>query len=98
MHPEHEALQRCTRLLDLMTEALRREQASVHGAGGADARLQTQLRPLLEQALHRLETLLAPASDSALQAWLQELTALEHDLDALLNGRGGRWPPAACAH
>ena len=48
------------------------------------------LRPLLEEALTRLEPLLGPSPSLPLNRWISEMTDLELQLDAALSHRGWR--------
>lgn len=90
MTPENEARQRCERLLALMAEAMEMERAIVDGTRQTDASPHSLLRPILEEALLRLEPLLAPDPAHSLQRWMSELTDLEAQLDAAIALRGGR--------
>ena len=59
-------------------------------ASQMDASPRSLLRPILEDALLRLEPLLAPAPSLPMSRWLSELTDLELQLDAALSHRGWR--------
>jgi hypothetical protein len=90
MSIENEALRRCERLLALMSEAMAMERASAEAASGADARTSSLLRPLLEDALARLESLPTRSPPLTLQEWVRELVDLEFELDRMLARRGWR--------
>ena len=90
MSLENEALQRCERLLALMSEAIAMERASGEAASGADAHSRSLLRPLLEDALARLESLPMRSPPLSLQEWVRELVDLEFELDRLFARRGWR--------
>ncbi|MFN9774794.1 MAG: hypothetical protein ACK54X_19510 [Burkholderiales bacterium] len=90
MSLENEALQRCERLLTLMSEAIAMERASGEAASGADAHSRSLLRPLLEDALARLESLPMHSPPLSLQEWVRELVDLEFELDRLFARRGWR--------
>ena len=87
---ETEALTRCERLLALMAEAMEMERAFRSTAAAADATTRNLLRPILEDALARLEPLLAQPPQGSLQAWVRELVDLELELDAAISQRGWR--------
>ena len=90
MSLENEALRRCERLLALMSEAMAMERASGEVAAHADAHTRSLLRPLLEDALVRLESLPTRTSTRSLQQWVRELVDLELELDRVLAKRGWR--------
>lgn len=90
MSLENEALRRCERLLALMSEAMAMERASGDAAAHADVHTRSLLRPLLEDALARLESLPSRTSRGSLQAWIRELVDLELELHRILAGRGWR--------
>jgi hypothetical protein len=90
MSLETEALRRCERLLALMSEAMEMERMSAHAAAAADAHTRSLVRPLLEEALARLEALQVRAPVRSLQVWVQELVDLEIELDSVLAQRGWR--------
>ncbi len=90
MSLENEALRRCERLLALMAEAMAMERASGDAATRADLHTRSLLRPLLEDALARLESLPSRTSRGSLQAWIRELVDLELELHRILAGRGWR--------
>lgn len=90
MSLENEALRRCERLLALMSEAMAMERASGDAAAHADADTRSLLRPLLEDALVRLEALPSCTTTRSLQDWVRELVDLELELDRVLARRGWR--------
>jgi hypothetical protein len=90
MSLENEALRRCERLLALMSEAMEMERTSGDAAAHADAHTRSLLRPLLEEALARLEGLQRCSSARSLQDWVRELIDLEIELDSVLARRGWR--------
>ena len=55
-----------------------------------DASPRSLLRPILEEALMRLEPLLRPSPALPLNRWISEMTDLELQLDAALSQRGWR--------
>lgn len=55
-----------------------------------DASPRSLLRPILEDALVRLQPLLNPAPSLPLLRWVSELTDLELQLDAAISQRGWR--------
>jgi signal transduction histidine kinase len=87
---ENEALQRCERLLALMSEAMEMERALGAGTVGTDATLRSVLRPILEDAIARLEPMMSGTPKRSLQAWVRELVDLELELDAAIAQRGWR--------
>ncbi|MFM1987583.1 MAG: hypothetical protein RJA99_540 [Pseudomonadota bacterium] len=90
MTPETEARRRCERLLVLMAEAMEMERALDERTSHADAQPHSLLKPILEDALARLEPMLVPGPGHSLQHWMSELTDLELQLDAAISKRGWR--------
>lgn len=90
MTPETEARRRCERLLALMAEAMEMERALGEGTSEADASPRSLVKPILEDALARLEPMLVPGPTHSLSRWMSELTDLELALDAALSKRGWR--------
>lgn len=87
---EDEALLRCERLLALMSEAMEMERAFGAGTAGADASTRSLLMPILEDALSRLEPMMASPPRRSLKTWVRELVDLELELDAAIARRGWR--------
>jgi hypothetical protein len=85
-----EALRRCERLLALIAEAMEMERAFAAHASGLDLSTRSLLRPILEEALARLEPLLAQPPTRSLREWVRELVDLELEVDAVLSRRGWR--------
>ncbi len=90
MDSETEALRRCARLLALIEEAMRMEHAHSARLAGSDTSTTGLVRPILEQALVRLEPMLAGLAVDGLQPWLGELVDLEMALDTAIARRGWR--------
>ncbi|MEI7447081.1 MAG: hypothetical protein WCK28_19490 [Burkholderiales bacterium] len=90
MTPETEARRRCERLLALMAEAMEMERALDEGTSHTDTSPRSLLKPILEEALARLEPMLVPGPGHSLQHWMTELTDLELQLDAAISQRGWR--------
>jgi hypothetical protein len=90
MSLENEALRRCERLLALMSEAMDMERTFSAHATGIDASTRSVIRPILEQALARLEPLLSGRPARSLTECVRELIDLELELDAALAARGWR--------
>jgi signal transduction histidine kinase len=85
-----EALRRCERLLALISEAMEMERAFASRETGLDMSTRSLLRPVLEDALMRLEPLLAQPPVRSLKDWVRELVDLELEVDAVLSRRGWR--------
>ncbi len=90
MSLETEALHRCERLLALMSEAMEMERAFGERTAGVDASTRSLIKPILDEALVRLEPLLAPSAGRSLAECVRELVDLELELDAALSKRGWR--------
>jgi hypothetical protein len=90
MSTETDAQRRCERLLALLAEAMEMERAVNDRALQMDASPRSLLRPILEEALTRLEPLLRPSPSLPLNRWISEMTDLELQLDAALSHRGWR--------
>jgi hypothetical protein len=90
MSPETDAQRRCERLLALLAEAMAMEHAVNQRTLQMDASPRSLLRPILEEALTRLEPLLHPSPSVPLNRWISEMTDLELQLDAVLSHRGWR--------
>ncbi|RPH46457.1 MAG: hypothetical protein EHM87_02055 [Burkholderiales bacterium] len=90
MSTETDARRRCERLLALLAEAMEMERAVNERATQIDASPRSLLRPILEEALVRLEPLLRPEPTLPLNRWISEMTDLELQLDAAISQRGWR--------
>ena len=90
MSAELEAHRRCERLLALMAEAMEMEHAVGQRTANADATPTSLLMPILQDALARLEPMLARAARGSLHHWMSELIDLELRLDAAISQRGWR--------
>ena len=89
-HDAADVLKRCERLLTLMGEAMELERSLEVSAEMADVRTRSMLRPILEDAFARLETLRVMPTQRSLNAWVTELISLELELDKVFSQRG--WP------
>jgi hypothetical protein len=90
MSTDIDARRRCERLLALLAEAMEMERATHERATQIDASPRSLLRPILEDALVRLEPLLRPNPTLPLNRWISEMTDLELQLDAAIAQRGWR--------
>jgi hypothetical protein len=90
MSLQTEALRRCERLLALLAEAMEMERAFVERTAGVDASTRSLIKPILDDALLRLEPLLSERDGRRLPECVRELVDLELELDAALAKRGWR--------
>jgi hypothetical protein len=90
MSLQTEAVRRCERLLVLLTKAMTMERALGERGAELDASTRSVVKPILDDALARLEPLLAPRADRSLADCVRELVDLELELDAALAKRGWR--------
>jgi hypothetical protein len=90
MSLETEAVRRCERLLVLLTRAMAMERALGERGAELDSSTRSVVRPILDDALARLEPLLAPRADRSLADCVRELVDLELELDAAFARRGWR--------